>query len=206
MRRICGRLGKALPGNGMTEKNRRRLAPFDDPAVMRRFLNLPMVEMEKLARQSVTRRSAAQASYLAVLSILIAAPMRIKNIAALDLERHLRWVHAGDHVVLEILVPKTEVKNRQTLQFRITGPFAVHTYHHSFWPRLAGPGITALFPSLDGEPKRSETLGKQISRLVRERIGIESNPHLMRHLVNRHGIGTLDRLAIGTPLRVGAWA
>jgi integrase len=25
-------------------------------------------------------------------------------------------------------------------------------------------------------------LGKQISRLVRERIGIESNPHLMRHL------------------------
>ena len=184
MRNICGRLGKALPGNGMTEKNRRRLAAFDDPVVMRRFLNLPLIEMQKLARQPVTRRSAAQASYFAALAILIAAPMRIKNVAALDLERHLRWTHDGDRVALEIFVPETEVKNRQTLQCRITGPFAavVHTYLRHLWPRLAGPGITALFPSLDGQPKRSDTLSKQLTRLVRDRLGIAFNPHLMRHL------------------------
>ena len=31
---VCGRLGKKLPGNGMTEKNRQRLAAFDDPATL----------------------------------------------------------------------------------------------------------------------------------------------------------------------------
>ena len=184
MRTICGQLGKTLPGHGMTDKNRLRLAPFDDPAVMGRFLTLPMVEMPELARQPITRRSAAQASYLAALAILIAAPMRIKNIATLDLERHLRWVPDGERLVLEIFVPANEVKNRQPLQFRITEPFAsvVHSYHQYFWPRLAGPGTTALFPSHDGQPKRADTLSKQISRLVHDRVGIEFNPHLMRHL------------------------
>ncbi|MEM7024751.1 MAG: hypothetical protein AAF637_19550, partial [Pseudomonadota bacterium] len=81
-------------------------------------------------------------------------------------------------------IPACEVKNRQTLHFRITGPFAdvVHTYHQQFWPRLAGTGATALFPSRDGRPKRPDTLGKQIPRLVRDRVGIAFNPHLMRHL------------------------
>lgn len=184
MRTIAGRLGKALPGTGQTDKNRKRLAPFDDPAVMRRFLNLPLVEMAKLMHLPVTRRSAAQASYLAALAILIAAPMRIKNVAALEFDRHLRWSGDDDDRVLEIFVPSTEVKNRQTLQFRISGPFAavVHKYHQHFWPRLAGPGVTALFPSHDGRPKRADTLGKQISRLVEDRVGVEFNPHLMRHL------------------------
>lgn len=184
MRTICGRLGKRLPGNGMTEKNRRRLVAFDDPVVLRRFLNLPLIEMPKLARQPVTRRSAAQASYLAALAILIPAPMRIKNIAALDLERHLRWQRDGEQLVLEVFVPANEVKNRQTLQFRITGPFAsvVRTYQQHFRLRLAGPGVTALFPSHDGRPKRADTLSKQIARLVHDRVGIAFNPHLMRHL------------------------
>jgi integrase-like protein len=185
MRAICSRLGKTLPGNGMTEKNRQRLAAFDDPKGLQRLLKLPIIEMPNLARQPVTRRLAAQASYLAALAILIAAPMRIKNLAQLDLDHHLRWMHAKrEPPALEILVPAHEVKNRQALHFRITGPFAavVYTYHQHFWPRLAAPGVTALFPSLDGRPKRADTLGKQITRLVRDRVGIAFNPHLMRHL------------------------
>lgn len=131
--------------------------------------------MPKLACQPVTRRSAAQASYFAALTILI---------AALDLERHLRWSRDADGLVVELFVPASEVKNRQSLQFRITEPFAsvVQVYYSLFWPRLADPGTTALFPSYDDGPKRADTLGQQISRLVRARVGVAFNPHLMRHL------------------------
>jgi hypothetical protein len=33
-------------------------------------------------------------------------------------------------------------------------------------------------------PKRADTLGKQLSRLIRRAIGLEVNPHLYRHLVH----------------------
>jgi integrase len=87
-------------------------------------------------------------------------------------------------LVVEIFVPANEVKNRQTLQFRITEPFAsiIHAYQQQFRPRLAEPGVTALFPSHEGRSKRADTLGKQITRLVSDRVGIAFNPHLMRHL------------------------
>ena len=37
---------------------------------------------------------------------------------------------------------------------------------------------------MPGRPKRSDTLGKQLSKLIHRTIGLEVNPHLYRHLVH----------------------
>jgi integrase len=61
----------------------------------------------------------------------------------------------------------------------------VRLYLSKYQPRLSTGPSPYLFPSdLPGKPKRSDTLGKQLSRLILKTIGLEVNPHLYRHLVH----------------------
>lgn len=58
-------------------------------------------------------------------------------------------------------------------------------YLRKYHPRLTSGPNPYLFPSdLPDRPKRSDTLGKQLSRLIHRSIGLEVNPHLYRHLVH----------------------
>jgi hypothetical protein len=73
------------------------------------------------------------------------------------------------------------VKNGQTLSFPLPSACAdlVRLYLDKYQPRLSnGPG-SYLFPSdLPAQPKRADTLSKQLSRLILKTIGLEVNPHL----------------------------
>jgi integrase len=80
-----------------------------------------------------------------------------------------------------------EVKNGQALSFPLPLDCADLTriYIRKYHPRLISGANPYLFPSdLPGQPKRSDTLGKQLSRLIHRSIGLEVNPHLYRHLVH----------------------
>jgi len=51
--------------------------------------------------------------------------------------------------------------------------------------RLAVGGSPFQFTSdLPGRPKRADTLGKQLARLVHRSLGLAVSPHLCRHLVH----------------------
>jgi integrase len=80
-----------------------------------------------------------------------------------------------------------EVKNDQTLSFPLPTECAdlIRLYVQKYHRRLTRSRNAYLFPSdLPDRPKRSDTLGKQLSRLIRRSIGLEVNPHLYRHLVH----------------------
>jgi hypothetical protein len=176
---IIRRLASGLTG-GLTPINRQRLQAFDDPEKVRTFLMLPEKLMAS-ARKTRNRTAGARlAQTAAAIEILLMAPLRIKNLANLDLERNL--VRLGEE--LHIVIEPDEVKNRQQLQFPLPPKSALLIDHYvrEYRPMLAMRDNAALFPGRTSGPKRQQVLGKQISRSIHSYTGLEVNPHLFRHL------------------------
>ena len=121
------------------------------------------------------------------LTILTYAPLRIGNLAALHRERNLHW--SGPNMTGSLLldIDGAAVKNDQTLSFPVPTECAdlIRLYLQKYHSRLTPGPNPYLFPSdVPGRPKRSDTLGKQLSKLIHRTIGLEVNPHLYRHLVH----------------------
>ena len=167
---------------GLTEKNRTRLRQFDDPATVQKFLRLPE-QLERAASVCHKPRRAALLTQSAVaIAILTMAPMRIANLAALDLDKHL--VRPAPGRPYHIVIPATEVKNRQDLEFPLPQQTSdlIDRYLKNHRTALVTTTTRALFPGRFGGHKTSINLGSQISANVYGQTGIRANPHLFRHI------------------------
>ena len=179
IRSIIRRLASGR-SSGLTVINRKRLQAFDDPENVRAFLVLPekLMASAKNTRNRTAGAMLAQAA--AAIEILLMAPLRLKNLANLDMERNLVRLGKELHIVIEA----DEVKNRQPLQFPLPQESAelIDHYIREFRPRLTVCDNTALFPGRTGGPKRQLVLGKQISQFIYSYTSFEVNPHLFRHI------------------------
>jgi integrase len=187
---LIGRYARNLMprGEGLGRKNRLRLAPLRDPANLVRLFLLPGKICKKIeAKRRVVRDDALLMQLAVAISVLTYAPLRIGNLSALHLQRHLRWTGPKMTGTLVLDIGGEEVKNDQTLSFPLPAECAdlIRLYLQKYHRRLTSGHNPYLFPSdLPGRPKRSDTLGKQLSRLIHRSIGLEVNPHLYRHLVH----------------------
>jgi integrase len=180
--RIGGILRRLGAGRrGLTDKNRARLRQFDDPANVLTLLRSPQKLMVSAARNRNPRAGALQAQMAVATEILTMTGIRAKNLAGLDIEQNL--VRLGRGKQLHIVIPDDDVKNREPLDFPLPAPSVqlIERYLKEFWPLLAPPACTALFPGRFGGSKGRNTLGMQISKTVRALTGLEMNPHLFRH-------------------------
>ena len=86
------------PGNsGMTPRNRARLRQFDDPINVARLVNLPETIMRRLAaEQRPSYNGAVRAQSAVAIAIVLAAPLRVKNLAGLTLDRHFVRARPGN--------------------------------------------------------------------------------------------------------------
>ena len=66
----------------------------------------------------------------------------------------------------------------------------VRQYLVTFRPRLVTSDNGYLFPGRGDQPKRSDTLSKQIKRALWQHCGLEVNPHLIRHIVAKITVET----------------
>ena len=175
-------------GDGLGRKNRLRLAPLRDPKNLACLFLLPKKICREIeAKKRVLRDDALLMQLAVALLILTYVPLRIGNLSALHLEHNLRWTGPGMTGTLLLDIDGVEVKNGQTLSFPLPADCAdlIRLYVQKYRPRLTTGSNPYLFPSdLPGRPKRSDTLGKQLSRLIHRTIGLEVNPHLYRHLVH----------------------
>jgi integrase len=182
--RIAARLNRRR--TGMSEKNRRRLAQLS-PQVEQKLLSHALIEMNKLKRKAKpTRKDAVRYSVLLAIEILLLAPMRRDNLAHLDLDQHFNWPPHGTGDV-RIVIPRSEVKNGAPLEYKIPSESAAALFAFiERFRQLLGPANSrALFPGRQREAKRGDTLSKQITKLLRDEVGIEWNPHAFRHLAVR---------------------
>jgi len=165
-RLACGR-------RGLTETNRARLRPLDDPSNAAALLRLPPKLMSIAARNRHPRLGAIEAQIAVAIEILLMAPLRIGNLVNIDLERNL--VHPGRGKALHLIIEREEVKNREPLEYPLPPQSVelIDRYIREFRPRIASSTVsTALFPGEGGKPKSRHTLGKQIADTIHAHTGM----------------------------------
>jgi integrase len=182
IRKLKGRV--ACENRGMTEKNAARLRQFDDPENLQRLLLLPEAVFSELRhRGDHGQAGSVQARSALAVAILLATPIRLGNLAMLRMDVHLlRSRRRGG--VWHLVIPADETKNSRALEFTLP-PYVVallRQYLEHYRPLIAPAGCNYLFASPSGGHLATDNLGPQISRFVRQRIGLEVNPHLFRHL------------------------
>jgi integrase len=170
--------------SGMTTKNRDRLRPLEDPEICYALVSLPTQLMRKAESGKLRpKRSALLAQTAVALEILLMAPIRIRNLINLDLDRHL-VCPARIRGPLHIVIPGEEVKNSAELDYPLPEESAslIGRYLEHYRPLLASPENRALFPGPGGGAKSEHTLALQITKAVFRFVGIKVNPHLFRHI------------------------
>ena len=185
---------------GMTDKNRTRLRQFDSQAAVQRLIGLPGLVFDALPPMG--RLSPAQAlraqSALAVAILILGAPLRIKNLASLQLGVHVletRPLGIGGNAGVgaragaaattrHIVLAAHEEKNTKDLEFTLPSGLCKYldTYVSRCLPILVRGGSTYLFPNTTGGTKREDGLSVQIKTFVKRETGLILNAHLFRHL------------------------
>jgi integrase len=185
---------------GMTDKNRARLRQFDNQSAVHRLIGLPGLVFDALPPEG--RLSPAQAlraqSALAVAILILGAPLRIKNLASLQLGVHVletRPLGAGRSAgtgiggmgittTRHIVLPALEVKNDKDLEFTLPSILCKYldTYLTRCLPILVRGSSTYLFPNTTGGTKTPGSLSVQLKTFVKRETGLIFNAHLSRHL------------------------
>ncbi|MHB2168939.1 tyrosine-type recombinase/integrase [Alsobacter sp. R-9] len=165
---------------GLTQKNLDRLRPFDNPRTTLALLTLPFAIRKEVGRGKLTPRKAAQKAQAAIaIALLLIAPMRLKNLRLLSLDRHLVRHGKGLHLV----IPGEEVKNEVDLEFEVERQTRdlLQWYLDEHRPLLGPAGSSMLFPGGVDGAKDGQTMRGIIKRAIRRHTGLEMNPHLFRH-------------------------
>jgi integrase len=182
---------------GMTDRNRSRLRQFDNQSAVHRLIGLPGLVFDNLPPEG--RLSPAQAlraqSALAVAILILGAPLRIKNLASLQLGVHVLETRPiglgvgnvagkGTTTTRHIVLPAHEVKNTKDLEFTLPSGLCKYldTYVSRCLPILVRGGSTCLFPNTTGGSKTPGSLSVQLKTFVKRETGLIFNAHLSRHL------------------------
>jgi len=179
---ICRRLD---PGRGgMTDKNRIRLRQFDDPNNVGALINLPQRLLAEARRHKTPTRADALLVMAAVaIEILIMIPIRIGNLAGLNLERHLLRSGSPKRPVVYLWIPGTEVKNGFDIEAELMPPTIalIDIYLRDYRHLLNDISSPWLFPAMDGRHRGPNALAALIKQTIARKTGLKFNPHLARH-------------------------
>jgi len=171
---------------GISRAVRGRLAQFRDEHVLRALFDLPEQTCEEAERQLRLGRprQAAKLHELSVaLSILQLQPIRRKNLAQIDLNDNL--VRDARGRLDRIIIDPDSVKSPVTLELPLPQDLAVRLEWHIkvFRPHVPGHDRgTALFPAPSGKAIGAEQIGRRLTKLIFEQLGVHMTPHDMRHL------------------------
>ncbi len=175
----------AATPRGMSNKNAERLAQFNDWKKVALLLSLPDTLMARADDNPTRRDSALAAMHAAALTILLSCPMRVKNLAGLDLDKHLIPARSGTHAYYSIRIEGIEVKNGEPIEVKLNARSSklLHRYIMQFRPQVSQAGGRALFPrSSDGKPRAPSNFGGELTQRVYRETGLNVNPHLFRHI------------------------
>jgi integrase len=183
LERYCVRLRRKRRF-GLTEKNMAVIRTFKNLNNRNRLKALPtQLFDEALAERDAPIQAAVKAQIALAIQILLVAPMRLANLAALNLEENVVHV-SGIEPTYHLVIPPEEVKNEEPLEYPL--PKMVNEmlgiYLAVFLPRLCPTASPWLFPGESDGHKTKTTLSGQIIERITKEIGIRVTPHQFRHL------------------------
>lgn len=101
-----------IPTRWLTRRNGDRRRPFDDPANVQALIDFPQRLVKEAASGKQNPRCAALLAHAAAADgIMLMAPIRLRHLLALELDRNLIAAGASLHLVFEA----HEVKNREVM-------------------------------------------------------------------------------------------
>jgi integrase len=185
LKRYCVKL-RAARGRrpGLTAKNMAVIRHFKDPGTRARLKALPRKLFdEALKERDAPIQAAVKASIALAIQILLVAPMRLANLAALNLQDNIVQV-GGPEPSYHLVIPPEDVKNDQPLEYPLPKVVSdmLAIYLIKFRPRLCRSDNPWLFPGEGNGSKTKGTLSGQIIETIAKELGIRVTPHQFRHL------------------------
>lgn len=191
------KVAKPPKQNTITPRLSKLLKELEDPRRRAMLLHLPQ-HLMRLAEtalkqhdplhgveRSFHRLEAARlAALAAAIEIELHLPIRMENLAQLQMGRHLVKLDSrGErftHLMLEASETKTSVTSECSLQKETAK--LIERYVTIFRPFLPTSESDFLFPGrFTSENSRTKSaFGKAISKIIREEVGLDMNPHAFR--------------------------
>lgn len=185
LKRLAGKV--PLPTPGLTEKNKRALGQFDDPAVLRRLYGLPSRLWAEVKRDAkLDRLTLAKAQAALAVAIPCYMPIRPQNLADLTFDRHL-FMREGPGAISTLELSDDEVKNGMPMFFDIHPQIAkmLIEYRNRIAPKIIGRRPDRVFVKADGTPKNQSSVAWLIRNYLKRRAGIVLSDHQFRHVATK---------------------
>jgi integrase len=159
---------------------------LDDEQLVDALLALPVKTVAAIGRgpHKPTKRVAIQVQLALALELLLCAPLRIKNLVALSLDRHFFRATLNGVDLTLLRIPGDQTKTGEPAEHILTEDTAklLHLYVQVYRPLVRAEAGEWLFPGQCGH-KTENTLGDQLARWIRGELGIAFHTHLMRKIV-----------------------
>ena len=155
LKRLVGKM--PMPVSGLTDKNKRFLRQFDDPAAMQRLFNLPGRLWAEVKREGKPNsRTLAKAQVALAVSILCYMPLRLQNLTSLTFGTHL-FLREEPRAISTLELSAGEVKNRMELAYDIPLHLAkmLLEYRDRIAPNVIGHRPEQLFVNTRWYSKKS---------------------------------------------------
>jgi len=170
-------------GSGMTAKNRYRLKALVERRVRAKLLHLPAHLMRLASAEGLRPDAAALLAMQAVIfEVLLICPLRLKNVAALEIDRHLQCFDPRGRRIDYIVIPGSETKNGEPVHWpvppetaRLVQRFIEHHRRH-----LGDANSKFLFPGEVSGGRTDGTIRRNINVVAHRHLGVKLHPHLMR--------------------------
>ncbi|PSL12638.1 site-specific integrase [Shimia abyssi] len=183
LKAICSKC--RVKSEGMTKKNRDTIRLFDDEVLVRELLYLPDQLMKRaLITSQPSKRDAYLAAQALAIGLLLNSPIRIENLANINIDRHILRRGKGRSQSVSLCFPSDEVKNDLEIELPLA-PETVRlldSYLTKAWPILAAPGCRDLFPGKQGSKRSKVGLGMAIAKTTERELGVRISPHQFRHI------------------------
>jgi integrase len=170
---------------GLTEKNRKLIRQIAQSDIWREVIRLPQKLMAEARANRKTKpyRAAVTAQLAIAILILIRAPIRMQNLASIQIGLNL-VKPGGPEAPYMLVFPDYDVKNGVPLEFAFdpTTTATIDEYVYQFRPLLMrSSNHDYLFVGGNQGPKPTKTLSRQISERLWKELGLEITPHQFRH-------------------------
>ena len=171
----------------LSAKNERRLEQFDIARNRDLLIDLPHKLMARANKRPGGRQSAMDAMIAAAIAVLLACPLRMATLSALNLIEDMTIIEECRTREYLVHIAAEKVKNRQEIAAIIAGPQATVLtryikHHRKFLSQTPGDW---LFPAVSGGPRIPDHFGSLIKDKIFRETGLVVHPHLIRHFAAR---------------------
>ena len=171
--------------SGLTPKNLKLIRQVLTEGVWSEVTSLPNILMRQArsAKDHAPTKAALTAQLAIAIAILSFAPVRLTNLARIELGENL-IKPGGPNSPYWLVFPHYDVKNRVDLNFKFDDALTelIDEYVHEFRPvLLRRSNASWLFPGEAGKPKTANMFSTQITERIQKVTGLRMTVHQFRH-------------------------